>query len=738
MRRLTYMALALVAPALFISIGSLHVDAALQESGAEAGGSGQPWIRDPYHHISGVVVYPPSQVSSGNPLRKLVDALLPPIFGPNIDTSLNNPAAQNETTIDIDPDGGQRVIASANDYRNGLKPWVYLSTDAGTSWTNYQVPGLQNLNYGDPAMAFGRSNHAYFTYLGYQSVCGGAGGMYVSHSSDGGTTFSTPYQLAANSNTGGVAVLQDKEYVAVDNNPTGPYAGNAYAAWTRFAFTAGVNCGQPSTLIDAPIIFSRTTDNGLSWSVPITASPPISNNNQGALPVVGRNSEVYLYYMGAQTTSQLPYDTILFSRSTDGGQTFPFFTHIASIVDLPSPLPNTNFRVWAAGAMAADKQIDGYIYAVWADYRTGDADILMSRSTDNGTTWGPPQRVNDDPLGNGKDQFFPWVATSPDGKLHVSWFDRRDDPGNTNYHEYYTDSLDHGATFEPNVRVSTALSFPGGSSFIGDYSGLAATNDVVMPIWTDIRENFNQNAYVAQGIFPPVLTPTATSTETATSTATATATSTSTVTPTICPIEFVDVPVGHTFYGSIKCLACRGIVSGYSDGTFRPNNQVTRGQLAKMVSNAAGFNEPVSGQTFADVPPSHTFYAWIERLTIRGYMSGYVCGGPGEPCINNMPYFRPFANATRGQTSKIVSNTAGFTEVHTSQTFQDVPPTHTFYQEIERLASRGVMGGYPCGGPGEPCIAPQNRPYFRPGNDVTRGQSAKIVANTFFPDCFTP
>ncbi len=226
------------------------------------------------------------------------------------------------------------------------------------------------------------------------------------------------------------------------------------------------------------------------------------------------------------------------------------------------------------------------------------------------------------------------------------------------------------------------------------------------------------------------------------STSTATTTSTSTVVPptatsTVCPIQFSDVPSTNTFYANIRCLACRGIVSGYSDGTFRPNNQVTRGQLAKMVSNSAGFSEDPNPQIFQDVPPTQTFYDFINRLTRRGHMTGYVCGGPGEPCIppGNMPYFRPQANATRGQTSKIVSNAAGFTEPPVGQTFEDVPPTHTFYDFIQRLASRNVMQGYPCGGPFEPCVPPGNRPYFRPGNDVTRGQSAKIVANTFFPGC---
>lgn len=114
-------------------------------------------------------------------------------------------------------------------------------------------------------------------------------------------------------------------------------------------------------------------------------------------------------------------------------------------------------------------------------------------------------------------------------------------------------------------------------------------------------------------------------------------------------------------------------------------------------------------------------------------MGGYPCGGAGEPCVNNRPYFRPNTNATRAQTSKIVSNAAGFAETQTIQTFQDVPPSNQFYQFIQRLASRNIMSGYPCGGAGEPCV--NNRPYFRPTNNVTRGQASKIVSNTFFPGC---
>jgi hypothetical protein len=202
--------------------------------------------------------------------------------------------------------------------------------------------------------------------------------------------------------------------------------------------------------------------------------------------------------------------------------------------------------------------------------------------------------------------------------------------------------------------------------------------------------------------------------------------------------EFSDVPPGTAFYDFVQCLVGRGILSGYPDGTFRPQNLITRGQIAKIVSNAAGYSDDVSGmQTYADVPSSQPFHDWIERLSMRGHMGGYNCGGAGEACDGaNRPYFRPGSNATRGQLSKIVSNAAEFEDTPSGQSFEDVPTNSPFYEYIERLTGRGVMSGYPCGGAGEPCQA-GNKPYFRPGDNVTRGQASKIVANTFFPNCET-
>jgi hypothetical protein len=223
------------------------------------------------------------------------------------------------------------------------------------------------------------------------------------------------------------------------------------------------------------------------------------------------------------------------------------------------------------------------------------------------------------------------------------------------------------------------------------------------------------------------------------------------VPPTPCTITFTDVdPTVNPFYENIRCLACRGIVSGYNDGTFRWGNSVTRGQLSKIIAGAAGLNAPIppTQQTFEDVPGGanpNPFWLWIERLAATGAINGYSCGTiPSEPCgTPPRPYFRWGNSATRGQISKITAVTAGWNGPipSTQQTFEDVPGGATpnpFWLWIEELAGRGIISGYNCGTvPGEPCGTPP-RPYFRWGADATRGQMSKIAASAFFPNCQTP
>lgn len=232
-------------------------------------------------------------------------------------------------------------------------------------------------------------------------------------------------------------------------------------------------------------------------------------------------------------------------------------------------------------------------------------------------------------------------------------------------------------------------------------------------------------------------TPESAATEEATATATATPIAIPSATSQACGTAFSDVEAGSPFYGYIQCLRCRQVASGYGEGNFYPSSPISRGQIAKLVATAAGFAEDPGPQIYQDVPPGHTYYRHINRLTRRGIVAGYPCpqrpAGDCEP--ENPTIFRPHVPATRGQLAKIVSNAEGFNEPPSGQFYADVPPGSRFYEWITRLTSRGVMSGYPCGTQAaEPCDS-QNRPYFRPEVAVTRGQAAKIVANTFFPAC---
>ncbi|MDQ5824237.1 MAG: S-layer homology domain-containing protein [Chloroflexota bacterium] len=202
--------------------------------------------------------------------------------------------------------------------------------------------------------------------------------------------------------------------------------------------------------------------------------------------------------------------------------------------------------------------------------------------------------------------------------------------------------------------------------------------------------------------------------------------------------RFTDVSATDYFAGAAFCLADRGVISGYEGCSFRPGNPVSRAQLTKMVVLSAGWSEQAPGSaTFADVPEGSTFYSYVETAAQHQLIGGYECGRrDGEECdAGRRPYFRPNEGVTRGQAAKIIATAAGFEDDPGAPLFSDVPTGSTFYEWVQRLAKRHVLGGYACGSrPDEPCDE-QSLAYFRPGGQVTRGQAAKVVANSFFPEC---
>ena len=216
----------------------------------------------------------------------------------------------------------------------------------------------------------------------------------------------------------------------------------------------------------------------------------------------------------------------------------------------------------------------------------------------------------------------------------------------------------------------------------------------------------------------PMFAPTASITPSPSVTRPPSATPTMPPTATPCAVAFTDVQPTDYFAAGVQYLACHGAVSGYSDGTFRPYNQTTRAQLAKIVvlGFALPLQTPTSGFTFADVPPGSTFFPYVETGAARGLVSGYTCGGTGEPCdATHHAYYRPSANVTRAQLAKIVVRAVSWALLTPpTPTFTDVPAANLFYPYIETAAHHGILSGYSDG-------------TFRPANPATRGQIAKIV-----------
>ena len=207
--------------------------------------------------------------------------------------------------------------------------------------------------------------------------------------------------------------------------------------------------------------------------------------------------------------------------------------------------------------------------------------------------------------------------------------------------------------------------------------------------------------------------PAGTATQVTTAVASRTSTRTSTPeagTPTAQPTagqNFSDVAPTDYFYTAVNRLASRGIISGYADGTFRPYNNTTRGQLSKIVVLAQGWPiDTTGGPHFTDVPTTHPFYGFVETAYSHGIISGYSDGT-----------FRAGNDVTRGQLSKIVVAARGWAMDTTGGPhFSDVPTTNAFYAYVETAYNHGIISGYSDG-------------TFRVGSNATRGQIARIVYN---------
>ena len=424
---------------------------------------------------------------------------------------------QVEPSIASKPTNRFQLVAGFADSLNDpnafdFAPGIMRSTDGGKIWSvPIQGPKLPNppgfiwgsrtlathLASGDSAVAWGLSNTIYFSTLGFHdnqtppnNNCSG-GGLYVYRSDDGGNIWTLPANGPAIPNT--QTIFRDKEYIAVDSNPASPFAGRVYMVWDDDNY-AGCPQNFPTNLITRNISFSFSADNGATWSAPSVLA---SGCLVAPIPAVGINGDLYVVWFDCNVGNRQ-----LVRKSTTGGASFGAAIAAVSGLTLPpNPLIGSNFRVNASPAIATDPTDASLVYVTWSSNNgASQSDVFVSRSLNGGATWDTPVRVNDDPAGNPRDQFFPWIAVDSDSTVRVMWGDDRLDLINTGgklYDIFMAESFDHGTSFGVNVQVTTESSNPDfdgfNGTFIGDYFGLAANG---VAVWGDTRTG-NQDIFGA-------------------------------------------------------------------------------------------------------------------------------------------------------------------------------------------------------------------------------------------------
>lgn len=369
-----------------------------------------------------------------------------------------------ETAIAIDPTDANRIVAVAQ----GVGCYYFRSSDGGATWAEGSITDPYDL--GDPTLAMDANGVAYCGYIGtFQHS-----GIYITRSTDGGITWQ-PGVPVIEHDAG--APFEDKEYPACDRT-NGSFAGSLYVGWTQFD-------RYPST---APtdstrILLSYSRDQGITFAPPVKVSDrggdcvDGGNTVEGAVPAVGPDGTVYLAWAGPRG--------IEFDRSTDGGCTWGVDRVIS---DMPGGWDFAVPGIYRANGLPITKTdlsigpFSGRVYVAWSDQRNGDTDVFLVFSDDRGAHWSPRVRVNGDPVGNGRDQFFPWIDVDPmTGHVYIVYYDRRATTG-VDTEVWLATSTDGGATFTEEV-ISQSPFTPDPAVFFGDYIGLAAHNGRVRPFW---------------------------------------------------------------------------------------------------------------------------------------------------------------------------------------------------------------------------------------------------------------
>lgn len=180
--------------------------------------------------------------------------------------------------------------------------------------------------------------------------------------------------------------------------------------------------------------------------------------------------------------------------------------------------------------------------------------------------------------------------------------------------------------------------------------------------------------------------------------------------------SFWDVQKNHWAYDAIYEMADRGIISGYPDGSFRPNDPVTRAEFAKIMIAASGISMSSNQslpQTFEDVPRNHWAFRYIEYA--KPYLTGYQSGSTYT--------YKPNQNAVREDIAVSLVRLMSYDSTKTPdlnllEQFKDRDEISTNLRPFIAIAiNTNLISGY-------------SDRTFRPQAQITRAEAASLLYRT--------
>ncbi len=344
----------------------------------------------------------------------------------------------------------------------------YYSTDAGITWQSSSMTSKYGV-WGDPVLLFDTTGRVYYFHLSnYKKaswidriVCQSAPSVKGKFNQG---TFPKPNGTKA----------QDKHWVALD-----PTTNEIFMTWTQFDAYDSREARDSSL-----ILFSKSSDQGKTWSDPLRISKFAGDCQdgdytvEGAVPAVGPNGEIYVTWTGPKG--------LVFQRSLDRGKTW--LSEEQTLHEQHGGWDLTIPGMYRANGLPilqcdlSDGPNRGNLYLNWCDQKNGynNTDVWLSVSEDAGKTWSEPRRVNQDTTKT--HQFFTWMSVDQsNGNIYFVYYDRRSyDDNKTDV--YLSVSRDGGITFTDHL-ISKEAFLPDQEIFFGDYLNIAAVNGTIRPIW---------------------------------------------------------------------------------------------------------------------------------------------------------------------------------------------------------------------------------------------------------------